>query len=58
MTTKSRKIHSLILAAYLSALVVSQSIAQETFDIVIEDGRVMDPETGLDAICRGEFKIK
>ena len=50
MTIKDRKIHSLILAAYLSALVVSQSIAQETFDIVIEDGRVMDPETGLDAI--------
>lgn len=49
MTIKNRKIHSLILAAYLSALVVSQPIAQETFDIVIEDGRVMDPETGLDA---------
>ena len=35
------------------ALVISLplvSAAQETYDVVINNGRVMDPETGLDAI--------
>ena len=50
MTINNKKIFSSILAVCFCALTASQAIAQETFDIVIEDGRVMDPETGLDSI--------
>lgn len=31
-------------------LLASSAVAQETYDIVISSGRVMDPETGLDAV--------
>lgn len=50
MTTKNKRMHSLFLVASLSVLLTCQSLAQETFDIVIEGGRVMDPETSLDAV--------
>jgi dihydroorotase len=42
----------------ITILATASSPAQETYDIVISNGRVMDPETGLDAVrnvgIRGE----
>ena len=45
-------VHSVSLAVLLAALVpLAQSAAQSpTYDIVIANGRVIDPESGLDAI--------
>ncbi|MDG0978440.1 MAG: hydrolase, partial [Halieaceae bacterium] len=31
-------------------LLVPQSLQAQSFDIVIENGRIMDPETGLDEV--------
>ena len=48
----------IILVAVLALLCTSQAPAQESYDVVILNGRVMDPETGLDDIrhvgIRGE----
>ena len=41
---------SLLLATALFGLSLSVSVAAEDYDIVILDGRVMDPETNLDAV--------
>jgi len=37
-------------SAIIATFFASPTTAQETFDIVISNGRVMDPETGLDAV--------
>jgi dihydroorotase len=39
-----------ILALTASVMIVSPLPAQERYDIVLRNGRVMDPETGLDAV--------
>ena len=51
-TVKSRAIRNRRLKAFLSfvTLVLLSSCSQTTYEIVIENGRVMDPESGLDAI--------
>ena len=51
-TLKSRAILNRMLKAFLSfvALVLLSSCSQTTYEIVIENGRVMDPESGLDAV--------
>ena len=36
--------------ALIACLLVALPAASETYDTVIEGGRVMDPETGLDAV--------
>ena len=57
MYTKcSFRIHaSGIAVAFASAMILSASCAlyaqsEQTYDVVILDGRVMDPESGLDAV--------
>ena len=49
---------ALALAALGLTLTVDPSAAQERYDVVLAGGRVMDPETGLDAVrhvgIRGE----
>lgn len=44
--------HYALLALTLAALLfaANQAAAQDSYDIVISNGRVMDPETGLDAV--------
>ncbi|MDG0979125.1 MAG: hydrolase, partial [Halieaceae bacterium] len=44
----SRTLFALILT--LLALVTPLPLQAQSFDIVIENGRVMDPETGLDEV--------
>jgi len=43
-----KRVRSFLLAA--SLLAVSLSVGAEPFDLVLKNGRVMDPESGLDAI--------
>ncbi len=51
-TRESRAILNRMLKAFLSfvALLLLSSCSQTTYEIAIENGRVMDPESGLDAI--------
>jgi cytosine/adenosine deaminase-related metal-dependent hydrolase len=61
-TTRSRACARALLGAALMAVAVpTMVLAQETYDVVLSGGRVMDPETGLDAIryvgIRGEMIV-
>ena len=51
-TVKSRAILNRMLKAFVSFIVVLllSSCGQTTYEIVIQNGRVMDPESGLDAV--------
>ena len=50
-TTKTAKYTIIIFAAALVlSMSMTTSIAAETYDLVILNGRVMDPETKLDAV--------
>jgi dihydroorotase len=40
----------LVFAAFLAAAVAGQSPVGPTFDLVVANGRVLDPESGLDAV--------
>ncbi len=41
---------TLLLAFFLRPCFIPTAVAQERYDVVIRGGRVMDPETGLDAV--------
>ena len=45
-----------ILSVYISMILTTASIAAETHDLVILNGRVMDPETMFDAVCNVGIK--
>jgi len=42
--------YSLAIVAFLAALLCSTAFAQARYDVVIHGGRVLDPETSLDAV--------
>ena len=50
LTNILRYLFTTIFLVMTSAVVAPQSLAQEPTDIVIANGRVMDPESGLDGV--------
>ncbi len=50
LPTLSRLTHTVLFTIGLVLLTTSHLAAQERYDVVLRGGRVMDPETGLDAI--------
>lgn len=46
----SRRHAALLVIAFAASLLPGTLDAQESYDVVIRGGRVMDPETGLDAV--------
>jgi len=50
LTNILRYLFTTIFLVMTSAVVAPQSLAQDSYDIVIANGRVMDPESGLDGV--------
>ena len=50
------KLRNLLLAILLAVMVVPTAVPAATFDLVIQNGRVMDPETGYDAVAHVGIK--
>lgn len=50
MTTSRHRLPALLLAFAAITSITAPAAANESFDVVLRSGRVIDPETGLDAI--------
>ena len=50
------KLRNLLLAILLAVMVVPTAVPAATFDLVIQNGRVMDPETGYDGVAHVGIK--
>ncbi len=50
LTETINRLRSTVLLLFATTLMGSVAVAQDDFDIVIANGRVMDPETGLDGV--------